>query len=314
MTGSRIVLVVNPRSQNGQLGRRWAAMAAQLRRQLGGFEDVLTRRPGDATRLARQAVDSGADLVVAVGGDGTINEVANGFFRDGAPIATSAALGVLPYGTGGDFRKTAKLSRDLAGAARVLAAGVRRHIDVGRLDYTAESGQPDVRMFINIASFGISGLVDRYVNSSSKLLGGAVSFALATARAGVLYQNQRVRLWFDDDRHGIDRTINTVAVANGRYFGGGMMIAPDAELDDGLFDVVTIGDVSKAEMLLNSRRIYQGTHLALSAVFHQRARRLRAEPLGPSPVHLDVDGETPGRLPATFAVLPKALSLVVAGS
>ncbi|RMH44493.1 MAG: diacylglycerol kinase family lipid kinase [Deltaproteobacteria bacterium] len=312
MAGPRIVVVVNPRSQAGALGRKWSHIAAQLRRELGAFEDALTRGPGDATRLAREAIDAGADVVVAIGGDGTINEVANGFFDGGRPVATEAALGILPFGTGGDFRKTIHIPKDIAMAARILRRGNRQTIDVGRLDYTGGDGGSATRMFVNIASFGISGLVDQYVNEGpTKLLGGLASFAIATVRASLSYQNQRVQLVFDgDSATATEHTINTVAVCNGRYFGGGMHIAPDAQLDDGAFDVVVIGDLTARDMVRDGYRLYTGTHLSLTKVHHRRARRVDARPLGTEPVRLDVDGETPGRLPATFEVVPRALRVI----
>jgi YegS/Rv2252/BmrU family lipid kinase len=308
---ARTVLVVNPSAQNGQLGRRWPELAADLRRELGGFEEVMTAAPGDATRLTRQALEGGAGAVVAVGGDGTINEVVNGFFDGDRPVAPSALLGILPFGTGGDFRKTIPLPKDTREAARVLAARKSRTIDVGHLEMTGPDGAPHSRIFINIASFGMSGLVDEYVNKTSKRLGGRLSFMLATARAGLSYENQRVRLVFDGDESApADLTINTVAVANGRYFGGGMFVAPQAELDDGQFDVVALGDMGKLDFIRHSRKIYAGTHLGLDKVSQRRARVVRAEPIGQGPVRLDVDGETPGTLPATFRVLPAALRLV----
>ena len=150
-------------------------------------------------------------------------------------------------------------------------------------------------MFANIASFGMSGLTDRLVNQSKKRF-GSLSFFAATAKAPA---------------DGVDLTINTVAIANGRYFGGGMMVAPDASLDDGEFDVVAIGDMSMTDFVLKSRRMYAGTHLSLEKVSHRRARVVRATPAEPGQVvELDVDGETPGILPATFTVVPRALDLI----
>ena len=311
MPAPRTVVVVNPKSQAGAVGKRWPFLADQIRRKIA-FDEVITRGPGDATRLAREALKGGAERVVALGGDGTINEVVNGFFEDGAPIAPDACLGILPYGTGGDFRRTLGLPTDFESAVGVLARDRRRRIDVGRLDYTVRGGGKAIRMFANIASFGVSGVVDRLVNQSSKRLGGKISFFVASARATLSYENQRVRLRFDGKSDGaVDMTINTVAIANGRYFGGGMFIAPKAELDDGVFDLVALGDFSVIEMLRDSRHLYAGTHLGRDKVSHRRITRLDAEPVDPRQiVELDVDGETPGILPATFTVVPRALSVV----
>lgn len=309
-----MVALVNPQSQNGGLGRKWPDVARVLRRELGAFETVFTDGPGHAPALVRAALRAGCERLLVVGGDGTISEAVNGFFEDGEPIAPEAALCVVPFGTGGDFRRTLGVPKSFGEAARALAGGKVRTIDVGMLEHQTHDGTTQSRVFANIASFGISGVVDRLVNQSSKRLGGRLSFMLGSLRASWQYTNQRVRIVFDDDaRDAVDMTINTVAVANGRYFGGGMCVAPDAELDDGFFDVVAIGDVGRARMIFSSPRIYRGTHLSMDEVSHRRARTVRAEPLGSEPVELDVDGETPGVLPATFRVLPRALAVVVPG-
>lgn len=310
MLAPRTVVVVNPSSQGGRLGSRWTEVAETLGRAFP-FDEVMTTGPGDATRLTREALRAGAERIVAIGGDGTVNEVVNGFFEDGAPIAPAASFALIPYGTGGDFRRTMNVPMDIADAAAVIAANHRRQIDLGKLTFTRTTGASSTRVFANIASFGVSGVVDRLVNESGKKLGGRLSFLLATARATWSYKNQRVQLVFD----GADRaevTINTVAVANGRYFGGGMMVAPAAEVDDGAFDVIAIGDLGFSELLTSGRRLYKGTHLSMDKVTSRRAKVVDAEPIDPSAVvELDVDGENLGRLPARFEVMPAALSMVV---
>jgi YegS/Rv2252/BmrU family lipid kinase len=310
------VVVVNPKSQNGALGRRWPDLAKVLHREMGAFESVMTQGPGDATRLAREALAAGTDVVVAVGGDGTIHEVVNGFFdADERPVRPGAALGVVPFGTGGDFRKTLKLPRELADAGKLIARGHRQTIDVGSLHYRAGSARgPEARrMFINVASFGIGGLVDQIVNTSSKALGGRMAFLLGTARAALRYKNQRVRLVFDgDEDQFVEITMNNVIVANGQYFGGGMHIAPEARLDDGLFDVVTLGDLTPMDFLKDGHRVYRGAHIGMNKVSFRHARRVDARPVDPDEdVLLDVDGEAPGALPARFTLLPRAIDLLV---
>ncbi len=307
----RVVVVVNPRSQGGTLGRRWPELADVIRRAMP-FEDVMTKEPGDATRLTTEALRSGAEIVVAVGGDGTINEVANGFFANGVRLHPEAALGVLPFGTGGDFVRTAKISKEWPAAVANLARGHRRRIDLGRVDHRVRTGGDAVRIFINIGSFGLSGVTDRMVNQSKKRFGGKLAFFAGTTRALLSYDNQRVRMTFDEKpADAVDMTISTVAVANGCYFGGGMFIAPDAQLDDGYFDVIAMGDLGMLDFLTKSRRLYNGTHLTMGKVSHRRCKIMRAEPASPEQiVELDIDGETPGILPATFRVLPAALDLI----
>jgi YegS/Rv2252/BmrU family lipid kinase len=278
------------------------------------FDDVHTQRAGHATELVRDALRGGAERIVAIGGDGTINEVVNGFFEAGVPIAPHASLGLIPFGTGGDFRRTMRIPIEVGPAAQVIAANFRKHIDVGKLELTRREGGRDTRMFANIASFGVSGVVDRMVNESGKKL-GRLSFMLATARATWAYKNQRVQMIFDGDTAGrVEATINTVAIANGRYFGGAMMVAPNAEVDDGQFDVIAMGDFTFADLVKSGRRLYKGTHLAMDKVTTRRARIVDAETVDPGGiVELDVDGEALGLLPARFELLPAALWMVVPG-
>lgn len=301
------VLVVNPQSAGGKTERRWPELRATIAEAFGPFEERFTRAAGDATRLTREALRAGAELVVAVGGDGTINEVVNGFFDEAGPVNPKASFGIVPAGTGGDFIKTLGVPRDTFAAAAALKSAPRA-IDVGRLCYVDAGGQPALRHFINIASFGIGGLVDRYVNQSSKALGGKLSFAIATLKAGAAYKNARVRLTLDDGPAKEGRIYN-VAVANGRYFGGGMKVAPDAALDDGWFDVITMGDFNFGDLILRGLDIYSGKHLSNPKVSVHRARRIEATPTDGGEVLLDVDGEAPGRLPATFELLPGALQV-----
>ncbi|MDX2087465.1 MAG: diacylglycerol kinase family lipid kinase [Kofleriaceae bacterium] len=310
MLAPRTVVVVNPKSQGGKLGKRWRQVAETLGRAFP-FDEVMTTAQGDATRLTREALKAGAERIVAIGGDGTVNEVVNGFFENGEPVAPEASFALIPFGTGGDFRRTLVLPTSIEEAARVIAANRRKKIDVGKLSFVASDGSNATRIFANIASFGVSGVVDRLVNESGKKLGGRLSFFLASARATWSYKNQRVQLVLDGKER-VDATINTVAVANGKYFGGGMMVAPAAELDDGAFEVICIGDLGFGELLASSRRLYSGTHLSMDKVSARRARVVEAEPVEPGGVvELDVDGEAPGRLPARFEMMPAALWMVV---
>ncbi len=318
------VVVVNPHSQGGATGRRWPDLADRLRRHMA-FEAVMTTAPEDAIRITREALARGADRVIAVGGDGTVNEVVNGFFAPLTAIPTEqddagavalrpdAQFGLLPLGTGGDFRRTAGIPAGFDDAAALIARGAAHAIDVGRLDYVTARGVPAARLFANIASFGVSGVVDRIINESGKKL-GRLSFVLSTARAALQYDNQRVRLRFGGaagPADVVDLTINTVAIANGQFFGGAMHIAPHAALDDGEFDVVALGDFGTAELMLHSRKIYAGTHLALAKVSSRRATRVDAEPADErGVVELDLDGENVGRLPAIFRLAPRALQLI----
>lgn len=290
------------------MGRHWKSIESRLRVALGQLSVEFTRAPGHARELVRQKLASGADLIVAVGGDGTFSEATDGFFEGDRPIRESAALGLVPAGTGGDFRRTAGISSNLEDAIRQLRDAGPRAIDVGRLRYTHKHGGTAQCHFLNIASFGIGGLVDEIVNRQTKLLGGKISFTLGTARALFSYRNQRVRIRLDGGEPN-EVSILNVAVANGRFFGGGMQIAPRAQLDDGLFDVVQLGNLGLWDFVLHGQKLRRGEHLDMKQVRFAQARQVEAQPAIGERVLLDVDGEPLGQLPATFEIVPKALLL-----
>lgn len=310
-----VAAIVNPRSGGGKTGRSWRLIAAALEAELGPVRVHFTKSSSTprflpATELTRAALKAGAQLVIAVGGDGTINEVINGFFENGKAINPDAHVAILNTGTGGDFRKTFDMPQDLEGCVKRIAAGTTRQIDLGRLTFVSEDGGEGTRYFNNIASFGLSGEVVRAVNraSFSKLFGGAFAFMWATLVTSFRYKPHTVRLQSDT---GFDETINVgiCAIANGRFFGGGLMMAPDANPSDGQFDIVTMRDTTFMDMLTGGGSLRDGTHLANPKVSHGLARSLTATPTGERPVLLDVDGEAPGRLPARFDILPSAITL-----
>lgn len=307
---SSFVVVVNPMAGGGKARSRLPELADALHALDAQFEVAETASPGHATELVREALRGGAPGVAVVGGDGTLNEAVNGFFDDrGEPIAPDAWLAPLPCGTGGDFRRTLGLDRrPRAMAARVMSADPHP-IDVGLLRFRHRDGRPMLRFFLNITSFGIGGLVDELVNDGPKWMGGSGAFLLASVRAGARYRNQHVRIMIDGHPPRETAVLN-IAVANGQYFGGGMHVAPRARIDDGLFDVVGIENLSFVAQARLMPRIYRGTHLGRPGVTWTRARSVEAEPVDPGEiVLLDVDGEAPGRLPATFELREAALRL-----
>ncbi|MCS6797072.1 MAG: diacylglycerol kinase family lipid kinase [Myxococcota bacterium] len=304
------LLVVNPRAGAGRAAARLADLQGALREAGAIFETALTRAPGEATALVRAALRRGVSGIAAVGGDGTFNEVVNGFFDDeGRPIRPEAWFGPLPCGTGGDLRRTLGLPAETAAMATRLVWSQPRPIDVGWLEFRDAAGSTARRAFVNIASFGVSGLVDRLVNEGPKWIGGRAAFLFATVRALASYRPRRVRLRLDD-AEAFERVVVTVAIANGRYFGAGMHIAPEARIDDALFDVVSIEPTTRRDQLRAFPALYGRGILDRPGVRLERARRVLAEPADfEGPIWLDVDGETPGSLPASFELRPAALLL-----
>lgn len=301
-----VLVVVNPASGGGRTGRDWPAAAAALRGAGLRFDEVRTAAPGDATRLARQAVEEGREVVVAAGGDGTINEVVNGFFAGGERIASASRLGLVPMGTGGDLRRTLGVSRDAAEAARVLTAGRVRRLDAGRITCTGPDGAPVVRHFLNIADAGIGGDVADLVNAGFKVINGEVTFSVAAALTLLRYRNPHLHVVADGEER--DLVAQQVVLANCRFYGGGMEIAPMAAPDDGLLDLLIVGDVGRLEATRLMGKVRHGAHLPHPKLEHRLVRRVEVS--SPRRVGVDADGERPGSLPAIFEVLPGALEVV----
>ena len=307
----KFAVVVNPKSAHSAAGRKWEEIETLLAARVRDYSIFFTKAPGDATGLTRNALHDGFDTVVAVGGDGTINEVVNGFFENGLPVNPRAAFGIIPLGTGGDFVRTAGISKNVGSALETLTAGRSTSVDVGKCTFRGYSGEMEERFFLNIADIGLGGeTVDR-VNRSSKRFGGFLSFLYGSFMALIQYRNKRVRFAVDggDAR---EEVLNSLIVANGQYFGGGMWIAPEARIDDGLFDVVILGNYNLLSSLLKFPRIYSGSHLKLSGVRHFTAKKI--EVASSERVLLDIDGEQPGVAPVTFEILPGSLDLVVSAS
>jgi YegS/Rv2252/BmrU family lipid kinase len=301
----RPLVIVNPRSGGGLSEARWARLVAGLTDGLGPFDTVFTTAPRHATTIARREAAGGRRLVVAFGGDGTISETADGILDAGAGATTE--LGIIPRGTGGDFRRTLELPKDLAEAARRVREGAPRAIDAGRVRFVAHDGSETVRHFVNVASFGFSSAVASRANASSKRLGGKVAFLGATVRSLFAYDNTDVWMSLDDGPRERRRVL-MAAVGNGRFFGGGMKICPGAQLDSGTLEVIVVGDFTRLEVLTKLGRLFDGSHVALESVTATPARKLTAEPVeSGAVVPIELDGETPGRLPATFEVMPSAL-------
>jgi YegS/Rv2252/BmrU family lipid kinase len=309
-------LVVNPRSAGGATGRHFDEIAAAARSALGDCQHGFTRRERHATELTREALRGGARVVVAIGGDGTINEVVNGFFEElepGAPpraINPEAALAILPRGTGGDFRRTLGLNGDLKASARRLSGDPRR-IDLGRIDYVASDGSPASRLFVNVAAAGVGARIVSIANHSSKALGGKLTFILASLRGLLGWSDVSVRASIDGAPFE-ELMVTSFSVANGRFFGGGMEVAPSARIDDGLFHLTIWSGYGLADFVLKGATMYDGSHVKLPGTRIVTASKVRLEPGLRSPgreILVEADGEQLGHLPASFSMLSGAMPL-----
>jgi len=306
----RTLVIANPASAAGATQRSFPRFEARLRAAIGAYELAWTSAPRDAERIAREAVRAGVERLIVAGGDGTAAEVVSGLL--GAGLGAYAEVAFLPLGTGADFHRTLDIPRDPELAIEALASGKGRRIDAGRVRYVDDGGQTLETFFVNVASAGLSGVVTRSVNGAGKALGARLAFLIGTLHGLVRFRPPRVRLRLD----GVEifaGEIALVAAANGRYFGGGMHVAPTARPDDGLLDVVIIPALPKRVLVTRLPRLYAGTHLSVPGVALHRGRRLELEPEGP-PALGEIDGEPIARLPMVVEVLPGALQVWGAGA
>ena len=302
-------LIVNPTAANGAVGKNWLRIRDFLQADAASltaeFDAVLTEEPGHATQLARQALDDGFRTIVAVGGDGTVNEVVNGLVEEGG-VDPEVVLGIIPWGTGADFARMLGIPRDYMEACRHLLRSEPRPVDLGRITCFRE-GREVERYFINAAGLGFDGEVAEVVNRFPKVLGGTITYLTCLLIGLVTYRNKNVEFSFDGQP--VRGRVNSIVVCNGRYFGGGMFIAPGAAFDDGLFNVVVMGNLNKLEVVVNLPRIYKGTHLTHPKVSHFSAKEVRVE--AQERMFLQAEGELIGEAPATFQMIPRALKVLV---
>jgi diacylglycerol kinase (ATP) len=299
------VFVVNPASANGSTGRRWAEIARRAAAAGIEGETLISTAQGEVATLTERAVTDGAALIVAVGGDGTVYEAVNGLMRSGA--AAEVELALIPRGTGTDFVRTFGIPGDLDRALAIARDGRARAVDVGLARYTAWDGTPAESWFANFGGAGISGAIARRANATSKAAGGRISFMWATVAVFARWRSGEVAVTVDGERH--QGTMLEVLATIGEYAAGGMRVTPGAAPDDGLFDVLEIGDVSKLDFLTTFPKIYRGRHVSHPKIQIRRGARVEIE--SPEPLPIALDGEQPGTTPVVFEVVPQAIRLRV---
>ncbi|AFL99186.1 conserved protein of unknown function BmrU [Desulfitobacterium dehalogenans ATCC 51507] len=297
--------VVNPASANGQTRRIWPKIYKSLLDQGINLEFAYTTGPGDATTLTRQALQNYAQIL-SVGGDGTLNEVVNGFFADQKLINPEASLAVLSHGTGGDFQRTLNQKRGLPSLLEVLQREKIIPIDCGLVQYEDASGQLYTRYFLNAADVGLGGVAVSRINQRSKFLGGKLSFLLGGILTILTYENKNMKCVIDG-KVVVNGPTNSIWIGNGRFVGGGMMIAPHAELDDGLFNIIVLGDLPIFKVLRHLPKIYQGHHLEVPGVTVYRGKEISI--ISNPSAYLELDGEHLGFTPVHFSLIPQGIRL-----
>jgi diacylglycerol kinase (ATP) len=285
--------------------------------------DIVVRRTtqrGDARRLALEGALQGHPLIVAVGGDGTFSEVVDGVLaarKTGGPAPGAAgaggpAVGLINVGTGGDFRRSLDLGPGPEACIEALASGRERTVDVGRASFAGPDGARVQRHFVNVLSAGLGGLVDHYVETAPAFLGGGAAYYLASLRSVLVGKKEPLLARITWQGQTCEQVIpaHLLAVCNGRWFGGGMDIAPMASPSDGRFEVITIGERNGLFLAVKIRKVYSGRHLQESTVQHFPCHRLElslADKEAERRYLLDVDGDPLGSLPLSVELVPSAL-------
>ncbi len=300
-------VIVNPESNQGRTRKRWGEIRDALKKSIREYKCEFTEKPSDATEIARQTIKDGTELVIGVGGDGTMNEIANGFFEDRRVINPEATLGIVPSGTGCDLTKSLNIPPGLTNALKVITEAPSVQMDVGKVRFKNHQGGDEERFFLNVADFGLGGEVVRKVNQR-RLERKASSYVRCLITTMIQYRSKKVGIRVDGEVLPQGEYL-IGAIANGRIFGKGMKVAPGARLDDGLFDSVLVRSMKFFEFCLHGWKLMNGSHLSHPKITLIRGRTVEAIPEAGEEVLLELDGEQLGRLPATFEVLPRYLAI-----
>ena len=297
-------VIVNPVAGANTTYRKWPKIRSLLQHIGLPFEFQYTEGIGHAIELARAAASGGCRFLVAVGGDGTVNEVANGILL--SEELNKTTIGIISTGTGSDFIRSAGIDRDYIKACSSLTSSRRRLIDVGVVEYQRD-GRMHERYFVNSAGVGFDAAVAETSNRLPKFMGGTIPYVIGLLKSLVGYRNKSVTIKVEDREE--SKRILSVVVANGCYFGGGMRVAPQADISDGLLDVIAVGDMGKFELLRALPTIYKGTHIYHPKVSMEKATRIKIE--SPEKFLVHADGEFLGEGPVSFRLMPSALSIAV---
>ena len=299
--------IVNPKSAAGKTGKEWNNIYKLVQQTFGNDADaVFTEGPMHAIQLTRESFLDGYKSIIAVGGDGTINEVLNGFFENDQLLRDDVTLGVLEMGTGADFIRSLEIPARWEKAIPYLKQATPQKIDIGKATFQSNDDKTITRYYINICDFGIGGAVVERVNRTTKRFGGKISFLWSILITLLQYKNKEIRYKLDGGEWQTGK-FNNFIIANGRYFGGGLNPAPDALLDDGIFDIVFFGDIGRIEATRNLSNLRKGTHLNHPKLSLTHAKTIEAA--SDNPVYIDMDGEFVGVLPIKIEILSGKLSL-----
>jgi YegS/Rv2252/BmrU family lipid kinase len=304
MSDQQIHIVFNPASAGGKTGNNKSRILTELKNQLGNnFAFSETRMKTDATIITREAINNGCHIVVAVGGDGTINEVVNGFFENGTLINPDAKLGIISFGTGQGFAQSIGLPKDLTVQIKVIKSDIAKSIDVGRIKF---KDNHLTKYFVNEFQFGIGGTLNKNISARTKKILGKYAFGFEAVKTLLTYQADSFQMIINDKV--ITESIIGVIIANGAYTGGGMRLTPKALLYDGILDVLLIKDMSLLNRLFSFSRIYSAKHLDLKAFELFKTRKI--EFIYKNGLAVEADGELINGKCTSVEIMPSVLKVI----
>lgn len=304
---SEILAIVNPVSAAKSTGRLWPNVYKKFIDNEISIDYIYTQYPQHATELSRKAILDGYKTILAVGGDGTLNEVVNGFFQNEKLLSKEVSLALLSMGTGSDFIKTLGLSKKPEDIISILKHGTQKKCNVGICKFIKHDGSIGEKYFMNVADVGLGGDTAYRVNKASKLLKGFLSFLIGTLVSILFYKNKVFEINIDHSII-IKEKLNSVFVCNGKYIGGGMKIAPDAQIDDNLFNVYILGNLSKIELFYNFPLIYKGEHIKNPKIKQYKVKHIKVS--CNENAFIEIDGEQPGKAQAEFFMLEDYINIL----
>ncbi|KAF8413223.1 hypothetical protein HHK36_001199 [Tetracentron sinense] len=310
-----LVFVINPKGANGRTGKEWKKLVPYLRSRLGrdcNICESFTSGPSHAIDITREAIREGADAVIAVGGDGTLHEVVNGFFWEGKPVSTldqgathTTALGLIPLGTGSDFARTFGWKNDPNEAIERIAKGMKSRIDVGVI--SGKSGEP--HYFINVADIHLSAKAGYHASRYKRF--GNLCYFFGALQAFTGHSNRDLKIKVNDEQWEIFSQVTALCIGNAKFFGGGMKITPNADPCNGNFEVVILQDFKWYDFILKLHKLYKGTHLSVKNVHSRSVQSIEVEEIaGSGSIYVQSDGEHLGFLPQKFCILPAAIEMI----
>ena len=304
----KIFTVVNPVSANGRTGKKWSDIAAYLKNNDIDFVFRKSEYPEHAVAMVRKALKNGYKYIMSVGGDGTANEVVNGFFEKEHLINPKANLIIFSRGTGSDFIKSLGINNSKKEIINIIKNGRKKLIDIGKIEYFNNQNNKAQRYFINISDAGIGGETVARVEKGNKLFSGKLTYLFGALQTLAFYKNKHFEVMIDNKKV-IKQKASSILIANGSHFAGGMKIAPKAKVDDGLFNLIVLGDLNKFEIITNLYKAYSGKHLAHPKVDSYQGKDIKIN--SKEEVFLNIDGEAAGKLPANFKLIPKKIGVMI---